>query len=54
MFYRMFKRSDKFIALTYHFVAFTIFLICDGSLHFGLPLLSQHGDPKFFSHFLKW
>ena len=55
MFPRMFERSDKFIAFTpYHFVAFTIFLICDGSLHFGLPLLSQHGDPKFFSQFFKW
>ena len=52
MFSRMFERADKFIAFTpYHFVAFTIFLICDGSLHFGLPLLNQHGDPQFFSHF---
>ena len=55
MFSRMFERADKFIAFTpYLFVAFTIFLNFDGSLHLGLPLLNQHGDPQFFSHFFKW
>ena len=40
MFSRMFERADKFVAFTpYLFVAFTIFLNCDGSLHLGLPLL---------------
>ena len=49
---RMFERADKFIAFTpYHFVALTIFLNCNGSLHFGLPLLIQHGDPQFFRIF---
>ena len=52
MFSRMFERADKFIAFTpYLFVAFTIFLNFDGSLHFGLPLLNQHGDPQFFRIF---
>ena len=52
MFAPLFERADKFIAFTpYHFVAFTNFLNCDGSLHFGLPLLNQHGDHQFFSHF---
>ena len=50
----MFERADKFIAFTpYHIVAFTTFLNYDGSLHFGLPLLIQHGDPQVFSHFFK-
>ena len=54
MFSRMIERADRFIAFTpYHIVAFTIFLNCDSSLHFGLPLLNQHGDPQFFSHFFK-
>ena len=48
----MFERADKFIAFTpYLFVAFTNFLNCDGSLHLGLPLLNQHGDPQFFRIF---
>ena len=55
MFARMFERADKFIAfIPYHNVAFTIFLNYDGSLHFGLPLFNQHGDPQFFLHFCKW
>ena len=50
MFPRMFERAGKFIAFApYLFVAFTIFLNCDGFLHLGLPLLiNQHGDPQFF------
>ena len=53
-FSRMFERAEKIIASTpYHFVPLTIFLNWDGSLHFGLPLLIQHGDPQFFSHFFK-
>ena len=52
MFARMFEHADKFIAfIPYHFVAFTIFLNCDASLRFGLPLLNQHGDPQFFRIF---
>ena len=53
MFSRTFERSDKFIAFTpYHFLAFTIFLICDGSLHFGLPLLlTNMVTPSFFRIF---
>ena len=44
MFARMFECADKFIAFTpYHFVAFTIILICDGNFHFSLPLFNQHG-----------
>ena len=54
MFARMFELADKFIAfIPYHNVAFTIFLNYDGSLHFGLPLLNQHGDPQFFFAFLQ-
>ena len=54
MFLRMFEPADTFIAFTpYHIVGFTVFLNCDGSLHFGLPLLNQHGEPQFFSHFFK-
>ena len=52
MFPKMFERADKFIAFTpYLFVAFMIFLNFDGSLHFGLPLFNQHGDPQFFRMF---
>ena len=54
MFPRMFECADKFIPFTpYLFVSFMMFLNFDGSLHFGLPLLNQHGDPQFFSHFFK-
>ena len=54
MFPRMFERADKFIPFTpYLFVSFMIFLKFDGSLHFGLPLLNQHGYPQFFLHFFK-
>ena len=50
----MFECPNKFIAFTpYLFVSVVIFLDFDGSLHFGLPLLNQHGDPQFFSHFFK-
>ena len=43
------ERADIFIAFTpYHIVPFTILLNYDGSLHFGQPLLNQHGDPQFF------
>ena len=48
MFATMFERADIFIA----FVAFTIFLDFVSSLHFGLSLFIQHGDPSF-SHFFK-
>ena len=52
MFPRMFERADIFIAfIPYHIVAFTNSLNYDGSLHFGLPLLNQHGDPQFFCIF---
>ena len=52
MFARVFERCDKFLAFTlYQIVAFTNFLNWDGSLHFGLPLLNQHGDPHFFRIF---
>ena len=52
---RMFERADKLIPFTsYLFVSFMIFLNFDGSLHFGLPLRNQRGDPQFFSHFFKW
>ena len=52
---RMFECPDKFIPFTpYLFIYCMIFLNFDGSLHFGLPLLNQHGDPQFFSHFFKW
>ena len=54
MYPRMFERADKFISFTpYHFVALTIFLNCNGSLHFDLSLLNQHGDHQFFRIFLK-
>ena len=50
----MFECGDKFIAFTpYNFVPFTIFLNSDGSLHFGLQLLNQHGNPNFFAFFFQ-
>ena len=58
----MFERADKFMAFTpYHIVAFTIFLNCDGGLHFGHSRTNMV-TPKFFHtsqmiypyrHFLK-
>ena len=54
MFPRKFECADKFIPFTpYLFVSFIVFLKFDGSLHFGLSLLNQHGDPQFFLHFFK-
>ena len=54
MFPRKFECADKFIPFTpYLFVSFIIFLKFDGSLHFGLLLLNQHGDPQLFLHFFK-
>ena len=54
IFPRMFECADKFIPFTpYLFVSFMIFLNFDGSLHFGLPLLNQHGDPQFFFAFFQ-
>ena len=52
MFPWRFERADKFIPFPpYHILAFMIFLNCDGTFHFGLPLLNQHGDPQFFCLF---
>ena len=52
MFPRMFECVGKFIPYTpYFFASFMIFLNFDSSLHFGLPLLNQHGDPQFFRIF---
>ena len=52
MFPRRFECADKFIPFTpYLFVSLMIFLNCDGSLHLGLPILNQHGDPQFFRIF---
>ena len=54
MFPRMFECADKFIPFTrYLFVNFMIFLNFDDSLHFGLPLNNQHGDPQFFFAFFQ-
>ena len=54
IFPRMFECPDKFIPFTpYLFVSCMIFLNFDGSLHFGQPLLNQHGDPQFFFAFFQ-
>ena len=52
MFPKMFECAEKFIPFTpYLFVSFMIFVNFYGSLHFGLPLCNQHGDPQFFRIF---